>query len=131
MAPIAIVFGVLLSALGGVLFAISETKSPTALIPAFFGVPLIIIGFIARNASDRMRMHVMHAAATIGLIGFAFPLGRIIMALIQGKELNPLALTGQLGMSALCGVFLALCVRSFIQARIERKKREALAEPKP
>lgn len=113
--------------LGGGLYAFpaEEKTSVTALIPAFFGVPLLVLGLVARNASDHVRMHVMHAAALLGLIGFAFPAVRVVMALIGGAGLTR-PILAQIAMAALCGVFLALCIRSFVAARIERRKREAL-----
>ena len=49
MAAIAIVFGALLTILGGVIFALASTKSPTALIPSALGVLLVILGLVARN----------------------------------------------------------------------------------
>lgn len=123
MGLIAIIFGVLLSALGVGLYAAAENKSVTALIPAFFGIALVLLGQIARAGGDKARMHTMHVAALIGLVGLAFPAYRAIAALARGAEVN-LAIGGQLAMAALCGLFLALCVKSFIDARIARKRRE-------
>ncbi len=123
MAPVAIVFGIALSALGGYLYYITDMVSITALIPAFFCIPLILCGVIALN--DGMRKHAMHAAAVIGLLGFILPLGRMIPAMIRGTfELNT-ATQGMIAMSVLSLVFVALCVKSFIDARIARKAREA------
>ncbi len=123
MAPVAIVFGLALSALGGYLYYITEMVSITALIPAFFGLPLILCGVIALN--DGMRKHAMHAAAVIGLLGFILPLGRMIPAMIRGTfELNT-ATQGMIAMSVLSLIFVALCVKSFIDARKARQAREA------
>ena len=127
MAPIAIVFGVLLTLLGGGLFAVSESRSVTALIPSFFGIALIVLGVVARN--EKARMHAMHVAALLGLIGFAFPAYRVIAALLGTNPINPVAIGGQIAMSALCGVFLALCAKSFIDARIEHKRKQAESPP--
>jgi hypothetical protein len=120
MSSIAIVFGVLLAALGGGLY--SQSQSPTALIPSGFGVALIFCGLLARN--EKFRMHAMHFAALIGLVGFVMPLAMVIRKWATSGEFNPLSGGGQLGMAALCGVFLALCVNSFIAARKARKARE-------
>ena len=43
--------------------------SVTALIPAFFGLPLVVLGFLAR--SESIRRHAMHAAAALALVGWA------------------------------------------------------------
>lgn len=127
MAPVAIVFGIALSALGGWLYYITEMASLTALIPAFFGLPLIVCGVLALN--ENRRKHAMHAAAVIGLLGFLAPLGRLIPTMIRGTfELNT-ATQGMLAMMALCLVFVVLCVKSFIDARIARKAKEAAERP--
>ncbi len=131
MARIATFFGILLVVLGIGLYAMSdpEHKSLTALIPSAFGLVLVLLGQVAAAGSDRARMHTMHAAALVGLIGLAFPAYRAIAALARGAELN-LAIGGQLAMAALCGIFLALCIKSFIDARIARRRGET-APPTP
>jgi len=142
MAPIAILFGLLMSLLGGGLYAASVSrglsgpdaattnvyiKGLTALIPAAFGIVLIILGLIARNGSDKVRMHTMHGAALIGLLGVGLPMWRLIKALTGDADVDSLPVIGNLIMVALSAVFLLLCIRSFISARIERKKKEAEA----
>jgi len=125
MAPIAILFGIVLAALGPVLYLLSdpEKQSPTACIPSAFGVVLILCGLIARN--ERHRMHAMHVAALLGLIGFAMPAYMVTKVLVSGQEFEPVKHGGQSAMAGLCLVFLVLCVKSFIDTRIARKKREA------
>ncbi len=125
MAPIAIVFGLLLSALGPALFFLSdpEKQSPTAFIPTGFGVLLVICGAIALN--EKFRMHAMHLAALIGLLGLLMPLGRVIYAATRPDFQFGLAAGGSLTMAALCGIFLVLCIKSFIDVRMARKKKEA------
>jgi ABC-type uncharacterized transport system permease subunit len=123
MAPIAIVFGVLLGVLGGGMYVYTDMVSITAMIPAFFGLPLIVLGALALN--EKMRKHAMHLAAIIGLLGFAFPLGRVIFVSIRsGFVLDEKSGTA-LAMSVLCLIFLVLCIKSFIDAR---KRRQAEAQ---
>jgi hypothetical protein len=43
---------------------------------------------------------------------------------VRGQEFN-LAKGEQAVMAGLCGIFLALCVKSFIDARMARKQSEA------
>ena len=128
MSPIAIVFRLLLTLLGGGFFGYvysdSGTVQVTALIPAFFGIPLIVAGVIA--LSDKYRMHAMHGAALLGLVGFAMPAYMVIKGLIQGDDFGR-AKIEQAAMAGLCLVFVALCVKSFIAARVARKKKEAEA----
>lgn len=122
MSSIAITFGSLLIILGGGLYGLSESRSPTSLIPAGFGLVLILCGLVARN--EKARMHAMHLAALIGLVGLVMPLVMVIRKYASTGEFNPLSGGGQLAMAALSGIFLALCVKSFIDARRARKARE-------
>jgi hypothetical protein len=118
--PIAIAFGLLLSVLGVVVFALAEVKSPTALFPAYFGAALIILGLVARN--DKARMHAMHFAALLGLVGL---IGGIVMGIMSLTRDRPATVWGgSFGMAALCGAFLVLCIQSFIAARRARKEKE-------
>jgi hypothetical protein len=122
------IFGVLLTVLGIVLYTTSEPehKSLTALIPSAFGLVLVLLGQLAASGSEKVRMHTMHAAALIGLIGLIFPAWRAIAALARGAELNR-AIGGQLAMALLCAILLGLCIRSFINVRAARKRNAAAA----
>jgi hypothetical protein len=99
----------------------------TAFIPSFFGIALIVLGVIARN--EKFRMHAMHGAALVALLGFVLPLGRVIYAMARVDFHFGLAAGGSIAMSVLCAIFLGLCVKSFIDARIARKQREAESQP--
>jgi hypothetical protein len=127
MGSIAMVFGFLLTLLGPVLYFLSDNPSGTAFIPSGFGVALINLGFAARF--EKARMHVMHGAALIGLIGFVVPTFMVAKSLIGGNEFNPVRHGGQIAMAVLCLVFVVLCVKSFIDARIARKQKEAETPP--
>src|SRR5262245_47001579 len=76
MPNLAILFGVLLTILGGALFGLSPSHSPTALIPAGFGLALVACGLVARN--EKARMHAMHLAALLGMIGTVVPIWRLV-----------------------------------------------------
>jgi uncharacterized membrane protein len=127
MSSTSIAFGALLALLGGVLFVSSDlelAKRMTALIPTGFGILLIVCGLIARN--DKARKHAMHFAAMVGLVGCVMPLVMVIRKAIAGEfDATSRAGAGQLVMSALCGVFVVLCVKSFIDVRRARKQAEA------
>ena len=65
----------------------------------------------------------MHIAVTVGLIGFLFPAFMAIKALTHWAALAPVHRTAaqeQMIMAAICAIFTALCVRSFIAARVTR-----------
>ena len=118
MAKITIGIGCVLIALGVGSYFGTGRASVTALIPAFVGLPLALLGVVALN--DGRRKHAMHAAAAIGLLGF---LGAArgfakLPALLSGGEVEkPVAAYAQITMSLVCLVFLVLCVNSFIKAR--------------
>lgn len=116
MAKLTIGVGAVLVLLGVILFV--ATGARTSLIPAYFGVPLAVCGALAMKPA--YRKHAMHAAAVIGVLGFLLPLGRLIPTLAQGRVPATSALVGLVGMSVLCGIFVVLCVRSFIAARRAR-----------
>lgn len=96
--------------------------SITALIPAFIGVILLLCGLVAMNES--FRKHAMHLAVLIGLLGFLAGAGRGAMGLskmVSGDpNLNYRSMTFVWLMALLCGLFVILCVNSFIQARKRR-----------
>ena len=118
MANTAIAFGVILIALGIVGYVATGASSPTALIPSFIGLLLAATGAIARNPAKRK--HAMHAAAAIGLIGFAGAARGLskIGAVLSGEPVErPAAVVSQSVMAVLCLLFVILCVRSFINAR--------------
>jgi O-antigen/teichoic acid export membrane protein len=119
MALTTIVFGLLLVLLGLAGYFGTGTSSVTALIPAFFGLMLLMLGFVAR--AEHARKHAMHAASAVGLIGFLAAVGGLAMT---PPGVRPaMAVYSQIAMALLTGIFTALCVRSFIAARRARKAR--------
>jgi hypothetical protein len=120
VAPITIVIGILLIALGpiGWFGADEDKQSWTAFIPTIFGVILLVLGVLALQ--DRLRKHAMHAAAAVGLLGFLASGSRIVPA-VFGEIRNLWAFEMQTAMGLLCLVFVLLCVKSFIDARRRRQ----------
>ena len=114
---VTILFGVLLVITGVTVFIQTGSAHKTALIPAFLGGGLVICGLLAAN--EGRRMVVMHIAVVIGLLGF---IGAMAKLFKSGQ--STAAFAGKAISAGLCAVFIALCVRSFIQAR---RAREALA----
>jgi hypothetical protein len=126
---VTVVIGALLVALGGWgwLGAEVEHRSVTALIPAFVGGPLIVLGLLALKES--FLKHAMHLASLVGLLGFLMAGGRLVVKLLQDGKIEGRGGLSTSLMTMLCGVFVVLCVNSFIQARRRRRSREALANP--
>jgi len=115
MANVTIGFGVALMALGlGGYFATGRAS----LIPLAFGILLLACGVLARR--EAWRKHAMHGAAVLALLGFLGPLRVLpqMVALLGGAAVaHHAAVVDQLAMMLLCGVLLALCIRSFVVAR--------------
>ena len=122
MANITILLGLVLIALGLGGYFGTGTSSVTALIPAFFGAPILILGILALK--DSMRKHAMHGAVMIGLLGFLGGAVRLVQTLVAGEIKLPMAFAMTAAMTVLCGVFVVLCIRSFIQARRARNQAE-------
>lgn len=120
MWKLTLIFGILLVLLGIGSYAATGGASWTALIPAlFFGLPLLICGFLARR--EKLRMHAMHVAALVGLLGVLGGLGMSLPKILSGSELDRLAIWSQFTMGILSLLFVAACVNSFIQARRQRQ----------
>ena len=119
MPKITILIGFLLVALGLFGYFGGESSSLTAMFPAFFGAGLCIFGFVSLRES--WRMHGMHGALGISLLGFLGGAFRGIPQLIgyfsSDNDVNQRAMVFVLLMTLLCLVHVVLCVRSFIQAR--------------
>jgi len=123
MARVTIAFGAALIVLGAVSFFATGGTHPTALIPVYFGIGLLVCGFLANSPSDKRRMIVMHIAVTVGVLGF---LGSGVMAILEtvrargGPLAHPAAVESQAAMAIICVVYVGLCIRSFIAARRSR-----------
>lgn len=121
MPRIAIVFGSLLVLVGVGFYIGTGAASVTALIPAFIGLPLALLGGLATR--ENLRRHAMHGAVALGLLGFLGSARGLVQlpALLAGEPLaRPAAVAGQSLTAVLCLVFVILCVRSFVAARRKR-----------
>jgi O-antigen/teichoic acid export membrane protein len=124
MAEPSIVFGMLLAILGlwTYIGAPADHRSPTALIPTAVGVILVILGAVAKK--EAYRKHAMHTAAVVGVLGFLAAAGRFFAVLFTSGDVATTAGMSTVTMAVLCGVFVALCVKSFMEARRRRKAAE-------
>ncbi|MBN1447697.1 MAG: hypothetical protein JXA28_07180 [Bacteroidetes bacterium] len=117
-----IALGVILTLLGVIGYAVSGGESVTALIPAFFGIPILGLGIAARKES--LRKHMMHAITLLALIGFAGSVRGLssLLNMLSGVDVaRPLATVMQSIMALLTLGFVILAVKSFIDARRQRK----------
>ena len=121
MPSITIGLGVALFIVGVTGYFLTGGVSLTALIPAAFGAVIALAGAIARD--DRKRMHAMHAAVVIALLGF---LGSVpgllrIGEVFAGTAARPSAVIAQSIMAVLTLGYIVMAVRSFIKARASRR----------
>lgn len=121
MPSTAIISGVLLILIGiaGYVFSLIDgNTSITALIPAAFGILLVIFGLLAKS-NENLRKHLMHAAVLVGLLGFLIPTYRLVSQMSNLKV--SLAVLSQAAMALICLFFVILSIQSFINARREIK----------
>lgn len=116
-----IALGAALVVLGLAGYGLTGAASLTALIPAAFGLLLVVAGVLARN--DRWRMHAMHAAVIIALLGFLGSVRGVagLAKVFDGTAARPAAIVSQTIMAVLTLVYVVLAVRSFIEARKARR----------
>lgn len=124
MAKVTFLFAALLIALGLVSYFGTGSQHPTALIPAWFGLALGLFGFLAVGPGEARRKLFMHINVTIGLLGFIGAAWRALVsyghARAEGIAPDKIALGAQLTMAGLLLIYVAMCVRSFIEARRSR-----------
>jgi fucose 4-O-acetylase-like acetyltransferase len=129
MARLTILFGIILILLGGLTFAETGSRFPTSLIPAIFGLILLVCGVLARTTDLKRRGLAMHIAVTVGLLGFLGTAKSVYdyVRLKQGVQFKfPVAVEEKAAMALLLLVFVIASVRNFIAVR---KARQAQALP--
>lgn len=108
---------ILIGAAGYIYGANQGAGSLTALIPAAFGLVILLCGVIGA-AKENLRKHVMHVAVAVALIGFIMVVGRMAMRL--SSLTMSAAVISQIAMAIICLIFVLAGVRSFAAARRER-----------
>ena len=106
--------------LGLLAFLTTGAVHKTALIPAYFGIVLLVLGLLGQK--ENLRKHVMHAALLVVLLAL-FGTARSLLKLpsaFDGTAERPFAIYAQAATAVLSIAFLALGIRSFIQARRSR-----------
>jgi len=116
----AMVCGGVLILSGIISYLISDTGSLTALIPSFFGIPLLIMGFLS-NRNEANKHHYMHAAMVFALVSV---LGGMRIFSIWSDASN-LTLLSHVILIIVGTIFMVAGILSF---RHTRKSREALGE---
>ncbi len=123
MAKLSIAYGVIFILMGLISYFGISSESITALIPAFFGIPMLILGWLGLN--EKYLKHTMHVAAVLMLLGFLGTIGGLIkfFKMLGGVQPErPAAVIVQAIMALMCIVFLVFAVKSFIDVRRNGKK---------
>ncbi|MGH9660254.1 MAG: hypothetical protein ACRD96_17015 [Bryobacteraceae bacterium] len=123
MPTVTIVFGAVLIVLGAGGYFGSGQASATALIPAGFGLLLVVFGAMARD-EKKLKM-AMHVAVVVGLVGFLGSARGLagLAKMASGETVErPMAAIAQSVMAALMLIYVGLCVKSFIDARRQRAR---------
>lgn len=117
MTTITLAVGGILVITGIVAYIASSAVSVTALIPAFFGIALLVAGLVARKPAAHR--HAIHAALTVALLGALGSLMNVAKLgdLFAGTAARPGAVITSTVMFVLLVGYLVLGVRSFIKAR--------------
>ena len=116
----AMVCGGILILSGIISYLISDTGSLTALIPSFFGIPLLIMGFLS-NRNEANKHHYMHAAMVFALVSV---LGGMRIFSIW-SDASGLTVLSHVILIIVGIIFMVAGILSF---RHTRKSREALGE---
>lgn len=119
MITLSLTVGVLLLAVGIGGYVLSHMVSPTALIPAAFGVVILMLGLYGR--SEGRRRTAMHLAMGIALVGILGSIAGVVPMVKWlaggGTEPLPLAPASKSAMAVLLVIYLAMGIRSFVAAR--------------
>lgn len=108
-----IVGGLLLIAVGILGRLLTGTTSLTALIPAFFGLPIAVLGWVAANSNrQRSTLVAVILLALLGVLGSINVLGDIV-----GGEASAASLLSRGGMLILCAFILYASVTALIAAQ--------------
>lgn len=103
---------VLLIILGVAGYVLGGFVSVTALIPAFFGIPILIASVVA-SKNEKVGKWI---ATVFAFLGAVAPLGRLIPVTIKGKFAWGLPAITQILMIVICAVFFVLCLQSLKKA---------------
>jgi len=103
--------GGILTAWGVVAYLLTMT-SITAMIPAFMGAPILLMGFLAEKNPEKRKLF-MHISVTFGLLA---ALGGLrILTMLSGPY--DLAFASHAVLLLVGGVYTFICVKSFIHVR--------------
>jgi uncharacterized membrane protein (UPF0136 family) len=120
MVTVTYIYAVLLFILGIVGYFASGRASITALIPAFFGIVLFVLGLLGRG--EKTRRWVIGAAIVLAIVGFfatVSGLYDLTAMLDNGQVARPGAVISRSVMSVLSLAYLGVAIGSALSSRRE------------
>ncbi|MEQ8820698.1 MAG: hypothetical protein RLY93_10665 [Sumerlaeia bacterium] len=118
-----ILYGAALIVVGAGFYFGTGMASVTALIPAFIGLPVSLLGMIALKA-EGARKHLMHVALVLALLALLGTLGRAIPVILS-EGFSRGAIWAQLIVGLFSIAYIAVGIKSFIDARKSRAAQAA------
>tara|TARA_B100001113_G_scaffold343726_1_gene331325 strand:+ start:1055 stop:1459 length:405 start_codon:yes stop_codon:yes gene_type:complete len=94
-----------------------EDPSITAMIPAFMGLPLLMMGVLSKF-NEANRHHYMHASMVVALVMFLAGSSRMLMSF---SEMSELVLVSHMLLVLVGASFIFVGVKSFRHARLNRE----------
>lgn len=122
MSRLTVGFGISLVLIGLTFYLVSGRSSMTALIPAVFGIVLVLLGIVAERATSPK--HAMHMAAVVALLGIVGSLDGFpaFFRMLGGDSVErPLAAAAKVVMALDLATYLGYSIRSFVAARRARR----------
>jgi hypothetical protein len=122
MIKLMLLYAVALIVVGAGGYEASGRASWTALIPAFLGAVLVVLGVLARFES--WRKPVLYAGWVLALLGFAATVMGIpaaVSVIAHGGAERPLAALSRAATAVLSLTFVVLCAAYFLKTRRSRE----------
>jgi hypothetical protein len=117
--------GIVLVLVGLVSRYLLGMRGGTSLLPSVFGLPIALMGFVA--IEPQYARGAMRGVAVLALLGILVTLHVLpgLNALLLGQPLpgSPVGILAGSTMLLLCGTLLAVCLVTFVSARLRRARR--------
>ncbi len=114
--------GLLLMVIGIAGYVMTDMASPTALIPAAFGIVLSMLGFYGRHEANRKTaMHLAMGVAMVGVLGSISGFASLPALFSGGDVVRPAAAISRSLMAVILIVYPAVGIGRFQAARAGRQ----------
>ncbi|MAT49496.1 MAG: hypothetical protein CMA27_06665 [Euryarchaeota archaeon] len=102
---------------GIIVYLLTDMSSFTSLIPSFVGLPIVLSGLLVRKLPEK-RSLFMHISSTFGLISVLG--GAMAFNGVMNNDWS-MSTISQLFLLIIGGIYLVICVKSFIHAKKMRE----------